>query len=245
MEQLLAAGEEVAVLDDLGAATAPPSTRRRPSTRGAWGAATSWPALPDSTRSTPASTSPRAATSENRSPIPDVLRQQRHRDARPCFEAPCGGAGVKEFVFSSTCATYGVPVQVRMDETHPQNPINPYGWSKLMVERMLAVSTRAYGLRHVSLRYFNAAGAHPDGTIGEDHDPETHLLPLVLGGGRTAPRLWVFGDDYPTPDGTCHPGLHPHPRPRRGPPARARSPAAWAHRISSTSATGPATGCWR
>jgi UDP-glucose-4-epimerase GalE len=113
-------------------------------------------------------------------------------------------AGVKEFIFSSTCATYGNPVQERMDETHPQAPINPYGWSKLMVERMLADFAAAYGLRYVSLRYFNAAGAHPDGTIGEDHEPETHLIPLVLkvASGRMA-RLSVFGDDYPTPDGTC------------------------------------------
>jgi UDP-glucose-4-epimerase GalE len=113
-------------------------------------------------------------------------------------------AGVREFIFSSTCATYGNPVQERMDESHPQNPINPYGWSKLMVERMLADFARAYGLRYVSLRYFNAAGAHPDATIGEDHDPETHLIPLVLkvaGGGMK--ELSVFGDDYPTPDGTC------------------------------------------
>jgi UDP-glucose-4-epimerase GalE len=113
-------------------------------------------------------------------------------------------AGVKEFIFSSTCATYGNPVQERMDETHPQAPINPYGWTKLMVERMLADFAPAYGLRYVSLRYFNAAGAHPDGTIGEDHDPETHLIPLVLkvANGRM-PFLSVFGDDYPTPDGTC------------------------------------------
>jgi UDP-glucose-4-epimerase GalE len=113
-------------------------------------------------------------------------------------------AGVKEFIFSSTCATYGNPVQERMDETHPQAPINPYGWSKLMVERMLADFAPAYGLRYVSLRYFNAAGAHPDGTIGEDHEPETHLIPLVLrvAAGRLK-ELAVFGDDYPTPDGTC------------------------------------------
>jgi UDP-glucose-4-epimerase GalE len=113
-------------------------------------------------------------------------------------------AGVGEFIFSSTCATYGNPVQERMDESHPQSPINPYGWSKLMVERMLADFSSAYGLRYVSLRYFNAAGAHPDGTIGEDHDPETHLIPLILKvAGGQMPALSVFGDDYPTPDGTC------------------------------------------
>jgi UDP-glucose-4-epimerase GalE len=113
-------------------------------------------------------------------------------------------AGVGEFIFSSTCATYGNPVQDRMDETHPQAPINPYGRSKLMVERMLEDFAAAYGLRYVSLRYFNAAGAHPDGTIGEDHEPETHLIPLVLrvANGRME-RLSLYGDDYPTPDGTC------------------------------------------
>jgi UDP-glucose-4-epimerase GalE len=113
-------------------------------------------------------------------------------------------AGVKTFIFSSTCATYGEPVQDRMDESHPQQPINPYGWTKLMVERMLADYSRAYGFQYVALRYFNAAGAHPDGTIGEDHDPETHLIPLVIRAGQGLnPNLKVFGDDYPTPDGTC------------------------------------------
>src|SRR4029078_883237 len=91
-----------------------------------------------------------------------------------------------------------------MDETHPQQPINPYGWTKLMVERMLADFAPADGLQYVSLRYFNAAGAHPDGTIGEDHDPETHLIPLVLKvANGQLPKLSVFGDDYPTPDGPC------------------------------------------
>jgi UDP-glucose 4-epimerase len=113
-------------------------------------------------------------------------------------------AGVQTFIFSSTCATYGNPVQDLMDETHPQWPINPYGWSKLMVERILEDYGRAYGFRHVSLRYFNAAGAHPEGIIGEHHDPETHLIPLVLQAalGRR-PGIQVFGGDYPTTDGTC------------------------------------------
>lgn len=113
-------------------------------------------------------------------------------------------AGVKQFVFSSTCATYGNPVQARMDESHPQWPINPYGWTKFMVERALADYERAYGLRSVCLRYFNAAGAHPEGVIGEDHNIETHLIPLVLqaAAGRRA-ALKVFGNDYDTPDGTC------------------------------------------
>lgn len=113
-------------------------------------------------------------------------------------------AGVGTFIFSSTCATYGNPVQDYMDETHPQSPINPYGWTKFMVEKMLADFSHAYGLRFVALRYFNAAGAHPDGRIGEDHDPETHLIPIVLQVAQgTRDGLMVYGDDYATPDGTC------------------------------------------
>jgi UDP-arabinose 4-epimerase len=112
--------------------------------------------------------------------------------------------GVEQFVLSSTCATYGVPDRVPIDETLPQAPINPYGASKLMVERMLADFFAAHGLRSVALRYFNAAGADPDLEIGEDHDPETHLVPLILdaaSGDREA--ITVFGSDYETPDGTC------------------------------------------
>jgi UDP-arabinose 4-epimerase len=112
--------------------------------------------------------------------------------------------GVDQFVLSSTCATYGVTDNVPIDETSPQVPINPYGASKLMVERMLTDFHAAYRLRSVALRYFNAAGADPDGEIGEDHDPETHLVPLVLDaacGDRDA--ITVFGTDYETPDGTC------------------------------------------
>ena len=113
-------------------------------------------------------------------------------------------AGVGTLVFSSTCATYGDPVRVPIDETHPQAPVNPYGESKLMVERMLRWYGEAYGLRWMALRYFNAAGADPDGEIGEVHDPETHLIPLVIDGtlGRRPP-VRVFGTDYPTPDGTA------------------------------------------
>lgn len=113
-------------------------------------------------------------------------------------------AGVKSFVFSSTCATYGVPEILPIPENHPQNPINPYGATKLMVERVLADYDKAYDLRSVCFRYFNAAGAHPDGILGEDHNPETHLIPLVLQtalGKRQA--IYVFGTDYPTQDGTC------------------------------------------
>lgn len=113
-------------------------------------------------------------------------------------------AGVSKLVFSSTCATYGVPQQLPIPETHPQNPINPYGMSKLMVEAMLTDFDHAYGLRSVRFRYFNAAGADPSGRLGEDHNPETHLIPLVLLtalGKRES--IAVFGQDYDTPDGTC------------------------------------------
>lgn len=113
-------------------------------------------------------------------------------------------ASVKSFVFSSTCATYGVPKTVPIPEDHPQNPINPYGATKLMVERILADFDVAYGLKSVCFRYFNAAGADPSGLLGEDHNPETHLIPLVLMaalGKRES--VSIFGTDYPTPDGTC------------------------------------------
>lgn len=115
-------------------------------------------------------------------------------------------AKINRLVFSSTAATYGKPRQRLIDETHPQQPINPYGSSKAMVERVLADAAPAYGLRSVALRYFNAAGADPDAGIGELHQPETHLIPNVL---RAAlddtgmQRLKIFGDDYDTRDGTC------------------------------------------
>jgi UDP-glucose-4-epimerase GalE len=113
-------------------------------------------------------------------------------------------AGVGTIVFSSTCATYGNPVRVPIDEDHPQVPVNPYGESKLMVEKMLRWYGQCHGLRWMALRYFNAAGADPDGEIGEDHDPESHLIPLVIGGTLgTARPVKVFGTDYPTPDGTA------------------------------------------
>jgi UDP-glucose-4-epimerase GalE len=112
--------------------------------------------------------------------------------------------GVDALVFSSTCATYGVPQQVPIAEDHPQRPINPYGESKLFIERALHWYGRAHGLRAYALRYFNAAGADPDGEIGEDHDPETHLIPLVI---QTAlgrrDEVKVFGTDYDTPDGSA------------------------------------------
>ncbi len=110
--------------------------------------------------------------------------------------------GVDKFIFSSTCATYGVPRSIPIDESHPQWPINPYGWSKLMVERALDAYDTAYGMKYVALRYFNAAGASE--RYGEDHDPETHLIPLVLKAalGRLQ-EISIFGTDYDTPDGTA------------------------------------------
>ena len=112
--------------------------------------------------------------------------------------------GVKKIVFSSTCATYGEPQYTPINEKHPQNPINPYGRTKLMIEQIFADYERAYGLQHIALRYFNAAGCAADGSIGESHTPETHLIPLVLKAikGERA-DIKVFGTDYDTPDGTC------------------------------------------
>jgi UDP-glucose-4-epimerase GalE len=111
---------------------------------------------------------------------------------------------IPRFVFSSTCATYGMPEKMPITEETPQRPINPYGQGKLMVENALADYAAAYQLGFAALRYFNAAGAHADGSIGEDHTPETHLLPLAIYAvqGRI-PHLSIFGTDYPTPDGTC------------------------------------------
>jgi len=118
---------------------------------------------------------------------------------------------INNLVFSSTCATYGQPDTLPITEKTPQNPINPYGQSKLMVEKILADYAVAYGLRSTALRYFNAAGSAEDGSLGEQHDPETHLLPLILfealrvknGGDPSLSKLNVFGDDFDTRDGTC------------------------------------------
>ncbi|MGH7996450.1 MAG: UDP-glucose 4-epimerase GalE [Opitutaceae bacterium] len=114
------------------------------------------------------------------------------------------GAGVKKFVFSSTCATYGVPATLPIVESLPQQPINPYGQTKLDVENALKALAVAHGLSFAAFRYFNAAGAAEDASIGEDHNPETHLIPLAFeaAAGRR-PNLQLFGTDYPTPDGTC------------------------------------------
>jgi len=111
---------------------------------------------------------------------------------------------VSKLVFSSTCAVYGTPAEVPISEDTPTNPINPYGESKLQTERMLPWFGNAHGLKWVALRYFNAAGADPDGEIGENHDPETHLIPLAIQAALdVAPPLKIFGTDYPTPDGTA------------------------------------------
>lgn len=111
---------------------------------------------------------------------------------------------IKYFVFSSTAATFGEPIHPKIDESHPQNPINPYGNTKLMVEKILADFDTAYGLKATALRYFNASGADDSGEIGESHNPETHLIPIVLqaAAGKRA-SIKMFGTDYPTPDGTC------------------------------------------
>ncbi len=134
-------------------------------------------------------------------------------DPRVYFEQNLGNAlallrvmlrhGVKKFIFSSSCATYGNPIRVPIDESHPQDPVNPYGETKYFVERILRDYDRAYGLRFVALRYFNAAGASRDTRLGESHDPETHLIPRVLQAAKDGGTVDVYGEDYPTPDGSC------------------------------------------
>jgi UDP-glucose-4-epimerase GalE len=114
------------------------------------------------------------------------------------------GGGIGRIVFSSTAAVYGSPERIPIPEDHPLRPVNPYGRSKLMVEQILADLAAAQGLRYTALRYFNAAGADPDGELAENHRPETHLIPLVLQAAYgQRPEIAVFGDDYNTPDGTC------------------------------------------
>lgn len=116
----------------------------------------------------------------------------------------CIDAGVKRFVFSSTCAVYGIPATTPIAEDNPRLPVNPYGVTKMLFERALEAYSEAYGLRYASLRYFNAAGADESGETGECHDPETHLIPLALAAAEgSGPALQIFGNDYPTPDGTC------------------------------------------
>lgn len=137
--------------------------------------------------------------------VTDPLKYYRNNTAEPLTLLEVMQAhDCKTFVFSSTCATYGVPESVPIVESNPQDPINPYGRSKLMVEWILRDCEKAWGLKSACLRYFNASGASEDGLIGEDHDPETHLIPRVLMAvtGEIS-HLDVFGTDYPTPDGTC------------------------------------------
>ncbi len=112
--------------------------------------------------------------------------------------------GVGKIVFSSTCATYGIPKRVPITESEPQLPVNPYGFTKLVIERAMEDYANAYGLAFAALRYFNASGASTAGDIGEDHDPESHLIPIVLQAAlKQRTHVTIFGDDYPTPDGTC------------------------------------------
>lgn len=112
-------------------------------------------------------------------------------------------AGVKQIVFSSTAATYGIPEEIPIKEETPQNPINPYGESKIMMEKIMYWCDQAYGIKYVALRYFNVAGDKPDGSIGEDHNPETHLIPIVLQVAQgVRDKITIFGDDYQTADGT-------------------------------------------
>jgi UDP-glucose-4-epimerase GalE len=111
--------------------------------------------------------------------------------------------GCRHFIFSSTCAVYGEPVETPISESHPTAPVNAYGQTKLAIEHALPHFERAYGIRSVRLRYFNAAGADPEGELGEDHAPEIHVIPRALEAARGGPPIDIFGEDYPTPDGTC------------------------------------------
>jgi UDP-glucose-4-epimerase GalE len=143
-----------------------------------------------------------------------TLVAESHESPDLYYESNVGGslnlldamrrAGVRNLIFSSTCAIYGNPETPILSEDHPQRPINPYGETKLAVERAIEWFGRAYGIRYLSLRYFNAAGAAADGSLGENHVPETHLIPLVLeAAAGLRPEIRIYGTDYPTPDGTC------------------------------------------
>ena len=137
--------------------------------------------------------------------VRNPMKYYRNNVVQPIFliEAMLD-CGVKKFIFSSSCATYGVPPELPITEDMPRQPINPYGQTKLDIEHLLQATARAHGLSFASLRYFNAAGAAEDGSIGEDHDPETHLIPLAISAAQgKLSRLPIFGTDYPTPDGTC------------------------------------------
>jgi UDP-glucose-4-epimerase GalE len=201
VEQLLAAGEEVVVLDDLSrghrAAVLPGAAfyEGRTGDRDLVARIAREHRLDACAHFAAFAYVPESVTE------PARYFENNFTQAQVLFESLLA-AGVKRVVFSSTCATYGVPTRVPIPEDHPQRPINPYGWSKLFVERLLESFDRAYGLRFVALRYFNAAGA--TARCGEAHEPETHLVPLVLAAalGRR-PKVCVFGTDYDTPDGTA------------------------------------------
>lgn len=137
--------------------------------------------------------------------VTEPLKYYENNSAKPVqLLMAMKDAGVNKFVFSSTCATFGIPQEMPIHETLPQAPINPYGQTKLDVEHMLISCAKAYGLSFAAFRYFNAAGAAEDGSIGEDHKPETHLIPLAIAAATGMGKaLNVFGTDYPTPDGTC------------------------------------------
>jgi UDP-glucose 4-epimerase len=134
--------------------------------------------------------------------FPDLYRENNVEQTRFLLDA-MDAAGIRRFVFSSTAAVFGDPGEHEIDESLPKNPINPYGETKLAVEKMLAEEGKRVGLRSIALRYFNAAGADSKNRVGEDHAPETHLIPNVLAAGLTGTPVTVFGKDYPTPDGTC------------------------------------------
>ncbi|MGE1062815.1 UDP-glucose 4-epimerase GalE [Megasphaera paucivorans] len=140
--------------------------------------------------------------------VPDsVARPQRYYDNNVAkmlaLLDEAVASGIKYFVFSSSAATFGEPQYVPIDEKHPQHPINPYGMTKLIGEEILADYEKAYGIHSCSFRYFNAAGDAPDGMIGEAHNPESHLIPLVMRAAMTGEKMKVFGDDYATKDGSC------------------------------------------
>jgi len=134
--------------------------------------------------------------------VPEIYFQNNTGGSLSLFKAMLK-TGIRNVVFSSTAAVYGMPKNVPIPETEPRVPVNAYGESKVMVEKMLEWFDQIHGMRSVCLRYFNASGADPKGRAGEDHEPETHLIPLLFRAVQTGEPVTLFGDDYPTPDGTC------------------------------------------